>query len=250
MTDDRRESGAERDADGDGGEPPSPASVAVPESVDEQRSLAEEILETAEQAPDDVGHEGMAEIVALLSVDDADARSTAAKALQHLYDRPALFEPYVDDLVAAAAAYPDDVEGIPAPAVWLGSPHARTTVYVTDALARVAQREPALFAPHVEEMTALLRSDRNVSRYLAFVVGLAEAAEPGLVSREWLRAELCDLLDRGHGSGYPAWAADVLGKLGDPEALDAVRAAHPGDDGEDLAREAFDDAIEALEAAE
>ncbi|WP_435183607.1 hypothetical protein [Halobellus sp. EA9] len=229
---------------------PSPSEVSVPDGVDDRRSMASDLLDAAESDPGDVSRDEMAQIVALLSVDDGEARSTAAKALQHLYDRPALFAPYVEALLSAAASYPDDFEGIPAPAVWMGSPHVRATVYATDALARVAQREPSLFVPHVEEMATRLRSDRNVSRYLLFVVGLAEADSPGLVSREWLRDELCDLLDRGRGNGYPSWAADVLGQLGDPEALAAVREAHPGEDADDLAREAFDEAIAALEAAE
>ncbi|MFB6090095.1 MAG: hypothetical protein ABEJ97_03470 [Halobellus sp.] len=249
MTGDRG-SDPDGDATRDVESAPPPASVPIPDGVEEQRSTASDLLETAEGTPDDFTREEMARIVALLSVDDGEARSTAAKALQHLYDRPSLFAPYLDDLLAAAAAYPDDVDGIPAPAVWLGSPHVRATVYATDALARVAQREPSLFTPHLEAMVERLRSDRNTSRYLLFVVGLVEADSPGQVPREWLREELCELLDRGRGNGYPAWAADVLGKLGDSGALEAVRAAHPGENADDVEREAFDDAIEALEAAE
>jgi hypothetical protein len=229
---------------------PSPSAVDVPDAPADQQALAADLLEDAKTSPGDVTHEDIARVVALLSTDDPEARSSAAKALQHLYNQPHLFAPYIEELLSNAGSYPEEFEGIPAPAVWMGSPHVRATIYVTDSLARVAQRQPELFVPHVETMETMLRSDRNVSRYVLFILGLTEAEAPGQVSREWVRASLCDLLDRGRGNGYPSWAADVLGKLGDAEALPAIRAAHPGDDADERTREAFDGAIEALESVE
>ncbi|MFB6251651.1 MAG: hypothetical protein ABEI27_08205 [Halobellus sp.] len=250
MNDDEAESTTTDDVTHRVEDAPAPEAVDLPDAPEDQRALAAELPDRAESTPQEVTHDDIATIVALLSTEDSEARSSAAKALQHLYNQPDLFVPYVGELLSAAAAYPEDVEGIPAPAVWLGSPQVRATVYATDSLARVAQRRPDLFVPHVDRMETLLRSDQNVSRYLLFIVGLVEAEAPGQVSREWLRESLCGLLERGRGNGYPSWAADTLGKLDDAEALPAIRAADPGDDADELTREAFDDAIDALESSE
>ena len=222
---------------------------SAPAEASERRALAERLLERAEHAPEAITREEMATVVSLLSAGDADGRVTAAEALQHLHDRPDLFAPFVEGLLAAVEPYPDDVDGIPAPIEWMGSARIRTLVYLSDSLARVAQDRPDLFVAHADELSQRLRSESNSPRSLLFVLGYAEASDPGTVPRDWLKDELCDLLDRGHGNGYPSWAADTLGALGDADVLPALRGAHPGDDADDPIRDAFDDAIERLEAA-
>ncbi|MGQ4555404.1 hypothetical protein [Halobellus sp. GM3] len=216
----------------------------------DRQALATRLAERAEDDPDAITGDEMGSVVDILTTADVDAdtRVAAAEAIQHLRDRPALFEPFVDDLLGVAEAYPDGVEGIPAPIEWMGDPDLRAVVYVADSLARVAQERPELFVPRVDRLRQVLDGDRNAPRYLLFAVGYAEAAAPGSVSRQWLLDELTGLLDRGRGNGYPSWAADTLGALGEPDALSALRAAHPGESGDEATRQAFDDAIAELEA--
>ena len=229
---------------------PSIDSVSLPADSDDRRALAERLLDRADDDPESITHEEMATVVSLLSVDDVDGRVAAAETLQHLHDRPDLFAPFVEAILAAVEPYPEGVDGIPAPIEWMGSAEIRALVYVSDSLARVAQERPGPFVPHADDLRDRLRSEANHPRSLLFVVGYAEAEAPGTVSRAWLKGELCELLDRGRGNGYPSWAADTLRALGDPDVLPALRAAHPGEDGDDPTREAFDDAIETLEAVD
>ncbi|MFD1599986.1 hypothetical protein [Halobellus rarus] len=230
--------------------PQSADSISLSADPDDRRALAERLLDRAEDDPESITHEELATIASLLPVDDADGRVAAAEALQHLHDRPELFAPFVEAILAAVEPYPEGVDGIPAPIEWMGSAEIRALVYVSDSLARVAQERPELFVPHADDLRDRLRSEANYPRSLLFVVGYAEATAPGTVPREWLKGELCELLDRGRGNGYPSWAADTLGALGDPDVLPALRESHPGEDGDDPTREAFDDAIETLEAVD
>lgn len=231
-----------------GSDPDTPPVDPIPDDPADRRGLAEQLASRADDDPDSVTHDDLATVVALLSTDDPATRVAAAEALQHLYDRPSLFEPFVEDLVAAVGPYPDDVDGIPAPVEWMGSEAIRAEIYVADSLARVAQERPEIVVPHAAALVDLLRSDRNVPRHLLFVVGYAAATDSDVAPREWLIAELCALLDRGHGNGYPSWAAATLQALGASEALPAIREAYPGDSADDATRAAFDDAIAALEA--
>jgi len=227
-------------------DPPEPGSI--PDDPAERRTLAELLASEADDDPEAIAHTDMAVVVELLSDATPETRVAAAEALQHLYGRPSLFAPFVEDLLDAAGPYPDEVEGIPAPVEWMGSEAIRTVIYVADSLARVAQKRPELFVPHAAEVTDRLRNDRNHPQHLVFVVAYAEAADGGAVPREWLVDELSGLLDRGHGNGYPSWAAAGLRALGASEAVPALREAYPGDSADDATREAFDDAIAALDA--
>lgn len=225
-------------------DPPDPG--RIPDDAGERRALAERLASVADDDPEAIDHTDMAVVVELLSDANPETRVAAAEALQHLYGRPSLFAPFVGDLLDAAGPYPDEVEGIPAPVEWMGSEAIRTVIYVADSLARVAQERPELFAPHAAEVTDRLRDDRNHPQHLLFVVAYAEAADGGAVPREWLVGELSGLLDRGHGNGYPSWAADGLRALGASEAVPALREAYPGDSADDATLAAFDDAIAAL----
>jgi hypothetical protein len=220
----------------------------IPDDRSERQALAERLASRADDDPEAITRDEMATVVALLSVTDPETRVAAAEALQHLYGRPPLFAPFVGDLIDAAGPYPDDVEGIPAPIEWMGSETIRAAVYVADSLARVAQERPELFVPHAAEVGDRLREGPNYPRHLLFAVAYAEAVDGDAVPREWLVDELCGLLDRGHGNGYPSWAADSLRVIGASEALPALRAAYPDDSADDATREAFDDAIASLEA--
>ena len=225
-------------------------SISLPADTDERRALADRVLDRAEELPDAFTRDDFATVVSLLSTEDSESRVAAAEALQHLHHRPELFAPFVGELLSAVEPYPDEVEGIPAPVEWMGSEEIRTLVYLSDSLARVARERPELFVPHAADLAEHLRSGANYPRSLLFVLGHAEAAAPGTVSRDWLRDDLSKLLDRGRGNGYPSWAASTLGALGDSEALPPLRETHPGDDAADPIREAFDDAIARLEAVD
>jgi hypothetical protein len=231
-----------------GSDPDAPPADSIPDDPEERQAFAEQLASRADDDPDSVTHGDLATVVALLSTDDPATRVAAAEVLQHLHDRPSLFEPFVEDLIAAVRPYPNDVDGIPAPIEWMGSAAIRAELYLADSLARVARERPDIFVPHAAALVELLRSDRNVPRYLLFVVGYAAATDGDVAPREWLVAELCDLLDRGHGSGYPSWAAATLQALGASEALLEIREAYPDESADDATREAFDDAIAALEA--
>lgn len=232
-----------------GGDPDAPpAPDSLPETPAERQALAEQLASRADDAPGSITRDDLATVVVLLSTDDPATRVAAAEALQRCHNRPSLFEPFAEELVAAVRPYPDEVDGIPAPAEWMGSDAIRAEIYLADSLTRVARERPDLFAPHAAALVEFLRSGRNVPRYLLFVVGYAATTDGDVAPREWLVAELCDLLDRGRGNGYPSWAAATLQALGASEALPAIREASPGESADDATRAAFDGAIAALEA--
>ena len=104
-----------------GSDPDAPAADPIPDDPEERQAVIEQLASQADNDPDAVTHDDLATGVALLSTDDPATRVAAAAALQHLHDRPSLFEPFVEDLVAAVGPYPDDVDGIPAPVEWMGS---------------------------------------------------------------------------------------------------------------------------------
>jgi len=225
-----------------------PAADPLPHDPSERRALAEDLASRADDHPDTITTDEVATVVALLPSDDPATRVAAAAALQHLHDRPSLFEPFVTELVACVRPYPDEVDGIPAPVTWMGSDAVRAEIYLADSLARVARARPDVVVPHASDLVDPLRSDRNLPRHLVFAVGYAEVESGDVAPREWLVSELCDLLDRGHGNGYPSWAAGTLEALGASEALPAIREASPGESADDATRAAFDDAIAALDA--
>lgn len=227
--------------------PPEPD--PIPDDTAERRALAERLAARSDDDPEAITREEVATVVALLD-DDPETRVAAAEVLQHVYTRPSLVAPFVGDLLDATGPYPEGVEGIPAPVEWMGSAAVRATVYVADSLARVAKERPEVFVPHAADVADRLRGGRNHPRHLLFVIAYAEAADSGTVSREWLVDELRGLLDRGHGNGYPSWAADGLRALGASEAVPALREAYPDESADDATRDAFDDAIAALESGD
>lgn len=205
----------------------------------------EALVSRAIDDPAGVTDAEMARIVALVNADDADTRVRGAEALQNLYDRPALFEPHVSELLSAGAHYPDDVDGIPSPQRMMTSEELRATVYVADSLARVAQARPSVFEPHLDWLDDAVFGDESVPAYYAFILGYVYG-HTNAVPEERLVAELCSYLDRGRGNGYPSWAADALRALGDDSALPALEAKYPDDPLDDATTDAFDAAIEAL----
>lgn len=229
-------------------DPSAPPAAPIPDDPAGRHALAGQLASRADDDPDSITRDDVATVVALLSGDDPATRVAAAEALQHLYARPSLFEPFVEELLAAVEPYPDDLDGIPAPIEWMGSDAIRASVYVADSLARVAQQDPDIFVPHAQTLVTLLRTEQNVPRHLLFVVGYAAAAGGNVAPREWLVSELRGLLDRGRGNGYPSWAAVTLQALGASEALPAIREAYPDESADDATRSAFDDAIAALES--
>ena len=84
-----------------GSDPDAPAADPIPDDPEERQAVIEQLASQADNDPDAVTHDDLATGVALLSTDDPATRVAAAAALQHLHDRPSLFEPFVEDLVAA-----------------------------------------------------------------------------------------------------------------------------------------------------
>ena len=230
-----------------GSDPDAPPADPIPDDSADRQALAERLASRADDDPGSITRDHLATVVALLPTGDPATRVAAAEALQHLHGRPSLFEPFAEDLVAAVRPYPDEVDGIPAPIEWMGSEAIRAELYLADSLVRVARDRPEFFVPHAPELVERLRSDRNFPRHLVFAIGYAEAESRGVAPREWLVSTVCGLLDRGRGNGYPSWAAATLRALGASEALPAIREAYPDDTADDATREAFDDAIAALD---
>lgn len=229
----------------------------IPGDRDEQRAVANELSDRADADPDSMTTTEMEQLVALIDAgqrrDDHETAVAAADALQSLFDDPALFEPVVDDLIDVSDTYPSDVDGIPAPEEWYGDDEIRTIVYTADALARAVRERPEIAVSHTDQLCRVALGEGNAPRHHLFTLGNAAAQESSGVPVEELRRELTDLLDRGHGNGYPSWAAGTLGRLGDPEALPALREQMPeasGGDDPDVTREAFSIAIDSLERAE
>jgi len=226
----------------------------IPGDRKEQRALANELSDRADADPDSMTTTKMDQLVALIDAgqrrDDHETAVAAADALQSLFDDPVLFEPVVPDLIAVSDAYPSDVDGIPAPAEWHSDDEIRTIVYIADALARAVRERPQIAVPHTDKLSCVALGEENAPRNHLFTLGNAAAQDPSGVPVDELRSELIDLLDRGHGNGYPSWAAGTLGRLGDPAALPALRKhmleASDGT-GSGVTREAFSMAIDMLE---
>lgn len=222
--------------------------VHLPEEDDARRRLAKKLASQSDDRPESITDEEMSQLVALLRVSDVDTRVQAAEALQHLYDRPALFEPVIAELVEIGDTYPENVDSIPAPESMMSSPELRTVIYVADSLARVAQRDPSLFVPVADQIADAVVSDDRTPKYYVFILGLVHDDAPEAVPEAMVKDELCSLLDRGHGFGYPSWAADTLRRLGDPAVLPELEANYPEDPSDETIQVAFDEAIAELKA--
>lgn len=218
----------------------------LPETDDERAALAQELASRSDDRPESITSEEMEQLVALLRVPGPETRVQAAEALQHLYDRPALFEPATAELVDIGDTYPETVDGIPSPQEMMSSPEVRSIIYVADSLARVAQRDPSLFVPVTEQVADAVMAGERTPKYYVFILGLVHDVAPEVVPEARVKEELCSLLDRGHGFGYPSWAADTLRRLGDPDILPELEANYPDDPPDETTQEAFDEAITEL----
>jgi len=188
----------------------------------------------------------MEQLVALLHKPDVETRVQAAEALQHLYDRPILFGPVIEGLVEVGDTYPETVDGIPSPQSMMSSPDIRTIIYVADSLARVAQREPSLFVSVADRIAEAVVTGDRTPKYYVFILGLIHDVVPEAVPEAVVKEELCTLLDRGHGLGYPSWAADTLRRLGDSAVLPELETNYPENPADEATQEAFDEAIAEL----
>lgn len=220
--------------------------IHLPEDNDARRTLAQELVSQSDDRPESVTDKEMSQLVALLRVPDVETRVQAAEALQHLYDRPTLFEPVIAELVKVGNTYPENVNGIPAPQSMMNSPELRTVIYVADSLARVAQRDPSLFIPVADQIADEVVDGDRTPKYYVFILGLIHDDAPEAVPEAMVKDELCSLLDRGHGFGYPSWAADTLRRVGDPAVLPELEANYPEEPSDETIQEAFDRAISEL----
>lgn len=203
--------------------------VHLPEDDDARRMLAQELASQSDDRPESITDEEMMQLVALLHVPDATTRVQAGEALQHLYDRPVLFEPVIAELVEIGDTYPETVDGIPSPELMMSSKEIRTVIYVADSLARVARQDTSLFVPVADRIADAVVADDRTPKYYVFILGLIHDVVPEAVPESTVKEELCALLDRGHGLGYPSWTADTLRRLGDPAVVPELEANYPED---------------------
>src|SRR5690554_2299473 len=102
------------------------------------------------------------------------------------------------------------------------------------------------FSPDIirQRIDALLQQGESLSRSArADLVALGRAATPGLVALVEDR-NLWD--DKAPGQGFaPIYAAEILGEIGDPAALDALYGAFRAVDSDAILDDALTDAIRA-----
>lgn len=220
----------------------------LPEDKDARRSLAQELESRSDDRPKSITDEEMSQLVGLLRISDVETRVQAAEALQNLYEYPPLFEPVIAELIEIGDTYPETVDGIPSPQSMMNSPETRTVIYVADSLARVAQRNPALFVLAADQIADAVVAGDRTPKYYIFILGMIYDVAPEAVPEMMVKEELCSLLNRGHGLGYPSWAADTLRRLGDPSVLPELEESYPEDPSDETLQEAFDEAIAELKA--
>jgi len=212
-------------------------------------SRAKKLKNKAKELPEEFSPEEMQELLELAQGNTQEARSVAVSAIDQLYTRPALFEPILEELLEMSAYYPHGVEGIPAPVEWTSDDDIREVVFIADAIARVAQRQPELLVPHAEDLTEIVLDERNSPAFHLFTLGMVGAIEPDAVPLDEIQSKLCALLDTSM-NGYAGWAADTLRRIGDPAVLDELRAQAPEDTSQaqdDAEITAFEEAIAELE---
>jgi len=145
----------------------------------------------------------------------------------------------------------DHVEGIPAPIDWTSDEDLMEVVFISDAVARVAQRQPPLLMPYADQLTEIVTSDRNYPKYHLFTLGMIGSVDPDVVPIKEIQSRLCCLLSTST-NGYAGWSADTLRRIGDPSVLPELRKHAPEDRSEardEAELEAFEDTIEELETA-
>lgn len=207
----------------------------------------ETLLATAREDPNEVTHNDMQEILALIQTNTIETQMIGAEALQHLYGRPELFAPHIRELLAGPIHYPADVNGIPSPQSAMASKEIRVPIYVGDTLARAAQSRPSLFEPHVERLVEISLADQySIPAHYLFILGYVFPLARESIPKEQLVERLCDLLDKGAGHGYPSWAADALRVIGDSSALPTLREKYPEAPVDDATAQAFRSAIKQL----
>jgi hypothetical protein len=218
----------------------------IPENGESRLAMAQDLSSRSDERPESITSDDMEQLVELLRVSNVETRAYAAEALQHLYDRPELFESVIPELVEIGDTYPETVDGIPSPQSMMNSPEIRTIIYVADSLARVAQRDPSLFAPIADQVAEAVVNGDRTSKYYVFILGLIYNVAPEAVPEAKVKDELCRLLNCGHGLGYPSWAADTLRRLGDPSVLPELEENYPTDPVDETIQETFDEAIAEL----
>lgn len=212
-------------------------------------SRAKELKNKAEEVPDQVSQEEMEELVETAQGNYQEARTAAAGAIDQLYTRPELFEPVLEELIEYSAYHPHGVEGIPAQVDIMHNEDLREVIFISDAVARVAQRRPELLVPHTDQLIDIIMSDRNYPKYHLFTLGMAGGADPNAVPLDEVQSRICSYLDT-NAWGYAGWAADTLRRIGDPSVLPELRENEPKDPSEardEAEIESFQEAIEELE---
>lgn len=214
-------------------------------------SRAKKLKRKVEDVPDQISQEEMEELVELAKGNNQEVRTTAAGTIDQLYTRPELFEGVLAELIENSAYYSHDVEGIPAPIDYTRDKSLQEVLFISDAVARVAQRRPDLLVPHNERLIDIVMSDQNYPKYHLFSLGIIGGVDPDAVPLDEVQSRLSDLLDTSM-NGYAGWAADTLRRIGDPSVLPELRENEPEDlsVAQDEAEiESFQDAIEKLEKA-
>lgn len=214
-------------------------------------SRAKELKRAAKQDPEHFSQDEMIELVEITEGNYQEARIEAVSAIDQLYMRPELFEPILEDLIEYSAYYPPHVEGIPAPIDWTSDEDLMEVVFISDAVARVAKRQPPLLVPYANQLTEIVTSERNYPKYHLFTLGMIGSVDPDVVPIKEIQSQLCSLLSNST-NGYAGWSADTLRRIGDPSVLPELRKHAPEDRSEardEAEWEAFEDTIEELETA-
>jgi hypothetical protein len=188
-------------------------------------------------------------IVELVKGNYQEARIVTAGTIDRLYTLPELFEPHLEELIQYSTYHPSSVEEIPAPVDWTNDEDLQEIIFVSDAIARVAQRQPELLVPHADLLTDIVTGDRYSPEYHLFTMSMIGGVDPDAVPLDEIRPRICDLLDVSM-NGYAGWAADTLRRMGNPSVLPELRENKPKDisEAQDEAEiESFQNAIKELE---
>lgn len=164
-------------------------------AAQKQLSRAKELRNKSEELPEKFTQQELQELLELAQCNAQEARTAAVSTIDRLYTQPTLFEPVLEELIEYSAYYPHGVEEIPAPVEWNSYADLREVFFVTDTIARVAQRQPELLVTHAVNLTEIVMYDRNSPAFHLFTLGMVGAIEPDAVPLEAVQSKLCGLLD-------------------------------------------------------